>query len=253
MTVICTDPTHTNRNADGYCRDCILETGRLRAEDDPKPQCVGCGAGINGVHTRDCPDAALLHAPKPEPCDTSMTDHMHRYGHLPSEELGHADAMAEVGIPHVNDPTDTFEDPTTPDRRDVQCDGCGMWDGHRDGCTSNRPLPDIEDPTVTPGVEQLPAVISRFTTPAEFKDWLNSAGDMFVVYLPAGQSFIIKVPDAHHNFFVSVMQQVKFCLGDDVKAVRMQVMTGAPADVDDYAPGADPAQYEQFANPKAPE
>jgi hypothetical protein len=46
-----------------------------------------------------------------------------------------------------------------------------------------------------------------------------------------------------------MMQQVRFCLGPEVQAVRMNVVTGPPADTqgEAYAPGADPAAYAKFA------
>jgi hypothetical protein len=86
-------------------------------------------------------------------------------------------------------------------------------------------------------------------TPEQFRDWVNSTGDIYVVYLPAGQSFVIKVPDQHNQFFVAMMQQVRFCLGPDVKAMRMTVVKGGPADTEaDYAPGTDPAEYAKFTD-----
>jgi hypothetical protein len=92
-------------------------------------------------------------------------------------------------------------------------------------------LATIEDPTTAPNVEQLPAVSTQFT-PEQFQAWIAADGEMFVVYLPNRQSFVLKVPDVHNAFFVSMMQQIRFCLGSEVQAVRMHVVTGPPADVD---------------------
>lgn len=89
------------------------------------------------------------------------------------------------------------------------------------------PAADIFDATTPPGVEQLPAVTTSMT-PAQFKAWLNADGALFVVYLPDNRSFIIKVPQAHHEFFVAMMQQVRFALGGNVQAVRMNVVSGEP-------------------------
>lgn len=131
---------------------------------------------------------------------------------------------------------------------DQQCTLRDVHTGQQCGCTTflDGP-PDIEDPTNDPRVDQLPAVTTSMD-PAQFRAWLDSAGDMFVVYLPGQQSFVIKVPDEHNAFFVAMMQQVRFCLGNDVKAVRMQVVSGPPADAEapSYAPGTDPEAYQRF-------
>jgi len=200
---------------------------------------------------------------QPDPCDANMTDHMRRYGHLPSAELEEAgDHMAEVGMTFHNDTAVDIEDPTATQlcgtclhqQRWHDVDGCRRRDPdttEQCGCVTFRDGPaDIEDPTRDPSVEQLPSVMTNMT-PAQFQQWVDREGDIFVVYLPGNQSFILKVPEAHYQFFVAMMQQVKFCLGNAVQAVRMSVVQGPPADADaDFAPGSDPGAYSDFV--KAP-
>lgn len=74
------------------------------------------------------------------------------------------------------------------------------------------------------------AVSTQFT-PEAFKAWMDSEGEMFMVTLPGGKTFVLKVPSLHHEFFVAMMQQVRFALGTEVQAVRMTVVKGPPADV----------------------
>lgn len=102
------------------------------------------------------------------------------------------------------------------------------------------PPADIYDATSPPGVTQLPAVTTSMT-PAQFKEWLASDGTLFMVILPANRTFVIKVPTAHHEFFVAMMQQVRFALGPEVQAVRMNMVTGPGADVDAATGKADEA------------
>jgi hypothetical protein len=86
-----------------------------------------------------------------------------------------------------------------------------------------------------PTVDELPATDIALPTAMDaqqFKTWLDQDGDLFVVYLPARKSFVIKVPHEHNTFFVAMMQQVRLVLGPEVQAVRMSVVTGPPADVD---------------------
>lgn len=128
------------------------------------------------------------------------------------------------------------------------CDGCQTGD-HCDRASCAQPSPigpaaappaDIYDATSPPGVTQLPAVTTSMT-PAQFKEWLASDGTLFMVILPANRTFVIKVPTAHHEFFVAMMQQVRFALGPEVQAVRMNMVTGPGADVDAATGKADEA------------
>lgn len=109
------------------------------------------------------------------------------------------------------------------------------------------PEADIFDATNPAGIEQLPAVMTSMT-PAAFKNWLDAEGELFMVLLPGRASFVIKVPTVHNAFFVSMMQQVKFALGPEVQAVRMNVVRGDPPAADgtaDEAPQwAQPAGHE---------
>ena len=108
------------------------------------------------------------------------------------------------------------------------------------------PPADIYDATTPPGVTQLPAVTTSMT-PAQFKEWLAADGTLFMVILPANRTFVIKVPTAHHEFFVAMMQQVRFALGPEVQAVRMNMVTAPGADVDAATGKADDAP--QWAQP----
>lgn len=108
------------------------------------------------------------------------------------------------------------------------------------------PTTEVFDATTPPGITQLPAVTTNMT-PAQFKEWLAADGTLFMVILPANRTFVIKVPTAHHEFFVAMMQQVRFALGPEVQAVRMNMVTGPPADVDAATGTADDAP--QWAQP----
>lgn len=109
---------------------------------------------------------------------------------------------------------------------------------------------DIFDATNPAGIEQLPAVMTSMT-PDTFRKWLDADGDLFMVMLPARASFVIKVPPQHNAFFVSMMQQVRFALGPEVQAVRMNVVRGGPPDVDQGTGVADEAPT--WAQPAGPE
>jgi hypothetical protein len=112
-----------------------------------------------------------------------------------------------------------------------------------------QPTTDVFDATTPPGVTQLPAVTTSMT-PAQFKEWLAADGTLFMVILPANRTFVIKVPTAHHEFFVAMMQQVRFALGPEVQAVRMNMVTAPGADVDAATGKADDAP--QWAQPAPP-
>lgn len=108
---------------------------------------------------------------------------------------------------------------------------------------------DIFDATNPTGMQQLPAVMTQMT-PDMFRKWVDAEGDLFMVLLPARASFVIKVPQQHNAFFVSMMQQVKFALGPEVQAVRMNVVRGEPGidpgtgTADEAPPWAQPAGRE---------
>ncbi|AXQ51510.1 hypothetical protein SEA_AMOCHICK_83 [Mycobacterium phage Amochick] len=92
----------------------------------------------------------------------------------------------------------------------------------------------VFDATTPPGITQLPAVTTSMT-PAQFKEWLAADGTLFMVILPANRTFVIKVPAPQHEFFVAMMQQIRFALGPEVQAVRMNVVSGDPAAADGTA------------------
>lgn len=142
-------------------------------------------------------------------------------------------------IDHCTDPAHATTTITEGDY--LRCGDCGRR--LREGDPRNPELPltrgtpgagDIYDATTPPGIQQLPAVTTNMT-PEQFKAWVHADGTLFMVILPANRTFIIKVPDAHHEFFVAMMQQVRFALGPEVQAVRMNVVSGDPAAADGTA------------------
>ncbi|MCP3810804.1 hypothetical protein NLX62_00355 [Mycobacteriaceae bacterium Msp059] len=158
-------------------------------------------------------------------------------------------------IDHCTDPNHTTTRIAEGDYE--RCGDCGRR--LREGDPRNGPDPigpavsppaDIYDATSPPGVTQLPAVTTGMT-PAQFREWLAADGTLYMVILPANRTFVIKVPGAHHEFFVAMMQQVRFALGPEVQAVRMNMVTGPGADVDAATGKADDAP--QWAQPAPPE
>ena len=157
-------------------------------------------------------------------------------------------------IDHCTDPAHTTTRIAEGDYE--RCGDCGRR--LREGDPRRNPDPigpaasppaDIYDATSPPGVTQLPAVTTSMT-PAQFKEWLATDGTLFMVILPANRTFVIKVPTAHHEFFVAMMQQVRFALGPEVQAVRMNMVTAPGADVDAATGKADDAP--QWAQPAPP-
>lgn len=147
----------------------------------------------------------------------------------------HPDDMTPDIGPNLEVPTvDT--DPVRTGLRHLEAFNAALeeFDMRGDVDTVGRTVaPGVHDATIDPRdtVEQLPAVMTSMS-PAQFNAWVQSDGDMFVVYLPGQKSFIMKVPADHNAFFVALLQQVKFALGPEVQAIRMSVMSGPPADVD---------------------
>lgn len=110
-------------------------------------------------------------------------------------------------------------------------------------------IAEFYDPTHNPDIHQLPAQTTSMT-PAQFNAWVAAEGEIFMVMLPAGASFIVKVPDAQNTFFVSLMQQFRFTLGPEVQAVRMQAVKAPGADVEGDGTAA---QAPEWAQPDAPD
>lgn len=237
-------------------------------DDDPTPSCTACGSMTDHVHEPDCPAMRRgfgLPAEANSKADRSTYKNLVAEGHNANAgaDLVKAPPAGDQLVAHEIDPQQLCGTCLHQRRRHPDDQRCRWRDPHtgeRCNCATflDGP-PDIEDPTNDPTIEQLPAVTTSFT-PEQFQAWLASEGEMFVVYLPAKrnnppearESFVIKVPEAHNAFFVSMMQQVRFCLGGEVQAVRMNVVTGPPADTqgETYAPGADPVAYAEFT--KAP-
>lgn len=80
---------------------------------------------------------------------------------------------------------------------------------------------DVYDATYNPDIDELAAQTTRLDA-AGFQQWLASEGQLYIVYLPMRKSFIIKVPEAHHPFFVDMMKQLRMTLGPDVQAASAQ-------------------------------
>jgi hypothetical protein len=88
------------------------------------------------------------------------------------------------------------------------------------------PAPPTYDPTQTPDVHQLPAMMTHYT-PEQFQQWLDTPGRLFIVYLPGRKSFVIKVPDEQHQFFADIMRQLRLTLGPEVQAQSAVSVPGA--------------------------
>ena len=167
-----------------------------------------CGSSFIADDERDALDAHTRHAK----AKTTNPDPLSRAVELAAE----AARFSELLEPADGRPNDGIE--FTQERPDAR---------------------DVFDATTPPGVQQLPAVTTNMT-PAQFKQWVNSDGTLFMVILPAQRTFVIKVPAAQHEFFVAMMQQVRFALGPEVQAVRMNVVSGDPPAADGTASEAPP-------------
>lgn len=94
---------------------------------------------------------------------------------------------------------------------------------------TNPPTPDVYDATRHPDITELPALTTRMSGD-QFRAWLATEGQIFVVYLPMRKSFVIKVPEAQHAFFVDMMKQLRMTLGPDVQATGAQAVDLIAAD-----------------------
>lgn len=96
---------------------------------------------------------------------------------------------------------------------------------------SGYPLFVLETPIAPAAeVEELPAQMTTWT-PEQFAKWIEAPGTIYVVYLPRGKSFIVKVPDEHAKFFTGMMQQLRIQLGPEVQA-----MSAAPVELPPQPP-----------------
>lgn len=68
-----------------------------------------------------------------------------------------------------------------------------------------------------PHIEHLPAQNTRLT-PEQLQEWIDAPGTIYIVYLPSSKSFVIKVPDEQHQFFVEFMRHLRKQLGNEVQA-----------------------------------
>lgn len=101
--------------------------------------------------------------------------------------------------------------------------------------------PELYDATNNPDIHLLPAQTTAMT-PAQFRQWVDAEGDIFLVMLPGAKSFVVKVPDQHNRFFIALIQQFAVALGPEVQAVRMRaVEPPQPPDTEGYADLVAPA------------
>lgn len=113
--------------------------------------------------------------------------------------------------------------------------------------TERQPTADHTHP---PGVREYPAMMTHMA-PGEFKAWLEAPGRLFLVYLPAGKAFPIKVPDEQYQFFVAMLTQLRIHLGPEVQAQSAQPVA-APANQPPPAPAAPPPDFGINLAPPAP-
>lgn len=76
---------------------------------------------------------------------------------------------------------------------------------------------DIYDATRHPDVDEMPAQ-TTFMDATQFQDWIASPGKIYIVYLPGQKSFVVKVTDQHHDFFIAIIKQLRMQLGGEVQA-----------------------------------
>lgn len=78
-----------------------------------------------------------------------------------------------------------------------------------------------------PHIVELPAQNTRLT-PEQLKDWIDSPGTIYIIYLPGNKSFPIKITEEHHEFFVEFMRHLHKQLGGEVKAQSMRPVEPPP-------------------------
>lgn len=78
-----------------------------------------------------------------------------------------------------------------------------------------------------PHIEQLPAQNTKLT-PEQLKEWIDAPGTIYIVYLPGQKSFVIKVPDEQHPFFVEFMRHLRKQLGNEVQAQSARPVEAPP-------------------------
>jgi hypothetical protein len=90
-----------------------------------------------------------------------------------------------------------------------------------------RPPADIYDPTRHPDIDELPAQTTNMTA-KQFEEWVTSPGKIFIIYLPGQRSFVMKVTDEHHDFFVAMVKQLRMALGPEVQAAAAVACEAPP-------------------------
>lgn len=100
-------------------------------------------------------------------------------------------------------------------------------------------MPDRYEPT--PHVEQLPAQNTKLT-PGQLQEWIDAPGTIYIVYLPGQKSFVIKVPDEQHPFFVEFMRHLRKQLGNEVQAQSARPVEAPPP----ARPAKKPTVFDRF-------
>lgn len=80
-----------------------------------------------------------------------------------------------------------------------------------------------------PQAHELPAMTTKMDAD-QFQQWIEAPGDIYIVWLPGGKSFVVKVPDEHNEFFVDMMRQIRMALGDEVVAQRATAVEPEPVE-----------------------
>lgn len=95
---------------------------------------------------------------------------------------------------------------------------------------------DVYDPTRHPDVDELPAQTTTMSA-QQFQEWVAAPGKIYIVYLPPQRdpagvkragSFVIKVTDDHHDFFVAMVKQLRLALGPAVQAAAAVAVDAPP-------------------------
>lgn len=86
-----------------------------------------------------------------------------------------------------------------------------------------------------PEVHEMPAMATKMD-PEQFQQWIESPGDIYIVWLPGGKSFVVKVPEEHNAFFVDMMRQLRLAMGDEVVAQRATAVEPEEIEVEAPAP-----------------
>jgi hypothetical protein len=122
-------------------------------------------------------------------------------------------ALLRLGMPDADFARLAMPIPTEAERAEVRAEVAEAADE----------AVDVYDATRHDNITELPALTTRMDG-QQFREWIAADGQIFIVYLPMRKSFIIKVPEQQHAFFVDMMKQLRMCLGPDVQAASAQAV-----------------------------